>query len=371
MSKQDTFDFPPYKTFKKGLSTVSDFEALSDCAYGVTLQLLFRNPRERLVDIPFPDFTHDQMSYSMADQVIEDVKMLCEWITLNEYAVRTGETLNEAKDKASNDLLGHVLRDPDSKEEIIIWPQDYNNRPLDKLPTPGQKLFAVQVSTTAGHPVELEVDDPEQFEKVQNILLKHAHSIGNPDEVIDRSREVLFRACFLLRWTVLEDFMRNTIHELFRKHPDKIVSQKSSAKPILSYEDVMNLSNNFSSIDALSEALIERQILQSESESKSVPGLIYFLKTSFDFNDDPFKAWYVLNGQRYETDHNSLIEIKEVRNAVIHNDGHVTPDFLSNFPRVPHRENMIVIDEAYNNKSSLIIKSIAFRIADLIVQGKY
>ncbi len=370
-SKKKSLDFQPYTIFSREFSRINEFEELSDCAYGVTLQLMFCTPREELANIQLPEFIHDQMSFSMADHVVEGIEVSCEWITLDEYALRSGESLNEVKNKVSNKLLGHVLRNPDSNEEIVIWPQDYKNRPLDQLPIPGKKLFKVKVSITADHPLELELDNPKKFDKVQNILLKHAHSIGNSDEVIDRSREVLFRACFLFHWTLFEDFIRKTIHEMFKKHPKKIASQKSSAKPILSYEDIRHLSNNFSSIDDLSEALVERQILQTESESKSVNSLIYFLRTTFNFKEDPFKAWYVLKGQRHETDHDSLIEIKEVRNALIHNGGSVTPDFLSRFPKVPHRDNMIIIDEAYNQKCSLIIKSIAFRITDLIVRDKY
>ena len=183
------------------------------------------------------------------------------------------------------------------------------------------------------------------------------------------AREMLYRSCFLLNWTLFEVFLRSTIHELFRMHPHMLALGNRANKPVISYADVVCLSESFSSLDALRHAMVEKQIDQNEGQS--LHSLINFLKSEFRFESDPYKAWYVFYGQGYETDYNTLIEIKKVRNALIHDGGAVSDDFMLSCPNISYRDGSIIIDEDYYLKAKLVLRSIAYGIANSIVLKKY
>jgi len=210
------------------------------------------------------------------------------------------------------------------------------------------------------------------FDEVQRTFLKLAHSMGKPEEVGERAKEVLYRSCLVLRWTAFEAFLHSAIYDLFRSHPHKLAEDSMAKRPSMSYADIISMLEQFTSIEALHAALVEPQIEQSAAEGQSVHGLINLLKSSFAFHDDPYEAWYVLRGQRYETDYNTLLEeIKEVRNTLVHEGGYACKGFFERFPNVPHRDNQIVIDDTYNTKTALVFGSVAYKIAHSVVQRKY
>ncbi|NOS68333.1 MAG: hypothetical protein HOP33_00165 [Verrucomicrobia bacterium] len=371
MNVDKQFAFPPYQSFKRNLKQIDEFSELSELAYGLTLQLLFRHPKEDLSKIHIPKPRREDLSFCMDDRKIESIDVSCEWITLDDYANRTGTENSLVGDLAAKGMLGPVQQHPTSGKQIVIWPKEKQVLPLAELPQVGKKTFSVKVSLTAQAPLNMDVEDMSQFENVQKSFLHLAHSMGKPDEVGDRSKEMLHRSCFLLRWTVFEVFLRTTIHEMFRRHPEKLGKLKRAQKPTLSYSKIMSLSNAFSSVELLREALVEEQIKQSESEGDSIHGLINLLKSDFGFKEDPYQAWFVMRGQRNECDYNTLMEIKEVRNALIHNDGNVASEFFDRFPNVPKRDKQLIVDEAYDTKASLVFRSVAFRITDLINRKLY
>jgi hypothetical protein len=69
--------------------------------------------------------------------------------------------------------------------------------------------------------------------------------------------------------------------------------------------------------------------------------------------------------------YNTLLEIKEVRNALLHEGGHVSPDFFERFPKVPQRDNLIIIDQTYGRKADLVFLGMAYKIADSVVHQRY
>lgn len=371
MSKNE-IDFPPYNKFKKDIKLVENFEKLSILAYSLTLQLLFRHPKEELSEFVIPDLNDkEKWSYSPGDMQIKDIVLTSQWITLEEYSRRVEEDLDIIIQKASLGELGPQAEHPDTREKIVIWPPGYSKLSIDELPEPGVAEIQVNATVDPKQSFNFKVEDLDQFDTVQKTILRLAHSVGNPNEANDRAREILYRVCLLLRWTIFEIFLRNTIHELFRRHPNIIVSKREAKKPSLSYENIMELSENFTSIQSLYTKLVEREIEQSESEDHSVHGLINLLKDSFKFARDPYKTWYILNGKRFDVGYTTLLEIKEIRNVLMHKDGLVDSDLILRFPNLPHRENMIFLDDEYNTKSLLIMKSIAFNIARLIQDENY
>jgi hypothetical protein len=307
----------------------------------------------------------------MADVKAESAEVSCEWISLKECANRTGKSLNEITTNAAKGLLGPLQKHPETGEDIVVWPTEKRGIPPEQLPEPGKKTFKVKVLITARAMIGLDNESLDGFEQTQKTYLRLAHSIGKPEEVTDRAVEMLNSSCFLLRWTMFEEFLRTSIHELFQKHPNKLAYCVKAEKPSISYKDVVELSDNFTSLDSLRDAIIERQIKQGEDEGKSVHGLINLLKSEFGFLEDPYKVWYVLEGQKYESDYRSLIEIKEVRNVIIHNGGKVADEFTRKFPNVPLRNYQIIINDTYGMKAGLVITSIAYKIANIVTRGKY
>ncbi len=148
-------------------------------------------------------------------------------------------------------------------------------------------------------------------------------------------------------------------------------TQSRAKKASVSFADVVDISQEFASLDSLQEALVEREIDHSEAEGQSVHGLINLLKNSFKFETDPYQAWYVIRGKRHTTDYNTLLEVKDVRNALLHNDGQVNGDFMQQFPNVPYRNGELIIDDTYYLKANLVLRSIAYRIADAVTSEKY
>ena len=338
-------------------------------AYCITQQLLFRHTKDDLSGIVLPYAPLKDLSYGMGDQEITSLDLLCEWVTLDEYVNRASTSLEEVSKQASEGLLGPIQHHPKTGEEILLWPPESQKLPLKQLPEPWNKRFVGTRNITGR--TSWNLDDTNRFDEVQKTFLKFAHSIGKPEEVSERAKEALFRSCLVLRWTAFEVFLRSAIHDLFRKHPHKLAESSGAKRPSMSYADIVSMSEQFTSVEALQTALVERQIEQSETEGQSIHGLINFLKSSFVFDNDPYKAWYVLNGQRHETDYNTLLEIKEVRNALVHEGVYACEEFFERFPDVPRRDNQIVIDSTYSIKTTLVFESVAYNIANSVVQRKY
>lgn len=371
MNDQDPQSFAPYKRFISNLKAIDEFEELVDISLGLTQQLLFRFPKEHVKSFKPPLPEREELSFCMADQEVHSVELSCEWITLPEYAERTGTELPSVEEQAFVGNLGPVQNHPKTSEQIVIWPPEKRSLPPERLPKPGKKTFSVKLSVKARAPLSVDVDDMTQFERTQKTFLRLAHSIGKPEEVADKAQGILYRSCFLLTWTVFEVFLRSSVHALFRMHPPILAIGNRAKKASVSYADVVDLSQEFTSLDSLQQALVEREIEHSEAEGQSVHGLINLLKTSFRFETDPYKAWYVVRGERHETDYNTLLEVKEVRNALVHDGGQVDNDFMQRFPNVPCRDQTVIIDETYHLKAHLVLRSIAYRIADAVVCGKY
>jgi len=364
-------DFAPYSRFISNLSAIDKFEKLSKISFGLTQQMLFRFPMEDVKKFTLPMPERKDLSFCIADQEVDSVELSCEWISLQDCAERSGIDLSLIEEQALLGDLGPVQSHPKTSEKLVIWPPGKRRLPPAELPEPGKKIFHVKVSVKASAPLGLDVNDMSQFEDTQNTFLQLAHSIGKPEQVVDKAQEMLFRSCFLLRWTIFEVFLRSSVHGLFRKHPQVLAAANRARKASVSFSDVVDLSQQFTSLKSLQEALVEREIEHSEAVGQSVHGLINLLKSSFEFETEPYEAWYVISSERHTTDYNTLLELKEVRNALVHEGGQVSVDFRQQFPNVPYRNGEVIINDTYHLKMHLVLRAIAYRIADTVTRGKY
>jgi hypothetical protein len=361
--------FTPYQLYLAVRSQIDEFASLSEYSYGLAQQLLFKHPKDSVRLTPIRKPSLKDLSYSMADQQIEKVELSCEWVTLQEYAEREATTLEEVTAAAEADNLG-PLRARKDGTKCILWPSDYHSADESHWPELGKKKYAVQLKVTAKAPYETEPSNLELFEETQREYLRLAHALGNPSKVTERARELLNRSIFLLEWITFEVFLRATIQELTRRHP-KVLASGKRGKDNISLEEVIKLSNGLSDVTLLRDNLANREIERQEHGGESVHGLLNLLKSQFNFKSDPYSAWYVLNGKRKRSTYKELLELKDIRNLLVHDAGRASSEFQNSYPAIPVRNGVVVIDDQFSLRASLVLRSIAYLVAKIISSGQY
>ena len=363
--------FEPHLIYRQNQKKIEDFADLTSLSYGLTQQLLFKHPKDKLLKIDLPPPQKEELSFSMANQEFISTEMVCGWLSFSEYAEKCNLVLEIVEREANEGKLGPILKHPETEKDIIFYPPEMQSKPLSALPEPGKYRFKVTMEAKASAPLTLDPANMDEFEQTQRTYLYLAHSLGKSDEVAIRAEEMLYQSCFLLQWTIFEVFLRSTIQELINRYPSKIAAGNRGKKSTLNYEEILEMTNKLSSIENLRDSLIQREIERLQAGSESVHGLINFLKSEFHFKNDPYEAWYVVKGQRQVTHYTDLMELKDVRNALIHDGGTPLELFFTTYPDVPKRDNTIMVDKEYYQKAVLILGSIAFLIADNIDEEMY
>jgi hypothetical protein len=131
MSEKNAIEFVPYRKFRESQSAIDELEQLTDLAYGITQQLLFRHVKDDLSDTVIPEPPLKDLSFCMGDREIESVHLSCEWVTLDEHASRASTSLQEVSRQASEGLLGPMQHHPKTGEEILLWPPETQKQPLE------------------------------------------------------------------------------------------------------------------------------------------------------------------------------------------------------------------------------------------------
>lgn len=363
--------FTPYRIYRINIQQIIDFEQITKLSYGIAQQLLFRYPQETLSNLKLPKPQINQLSYTPADLTVTGVEEKCRWVNLDEYADFSGKTLDEIQKQVDANQLGPIEKHPESGETLIIYPEAFHALPRAQLPEIGKKKYCVSLKTKATVSIEFDALDTTNFEATQQQFLHLAHAVGKPTEVGERAEEMLYRSCLILYWTAFEVFIRSTVHELFRQHPEVIASGKRGKSNTITYEELLNLSCRFSDAEALRASLVERAIEREESEGRSVHGLINLLKSEFRFEDDPYSSWYVLNGERQKTTYTELMMVKDTRNALLHDAGQPNSELFAKYPVVPSRDGNIAITQDFYKRCSLTLDSISYKIANIVEKGRY
>ncbi|MBM6383100.1 MAG: hypothetical protein JSY10_03780 [Paenibacillus sp.] len=359
--------FQPYQVFQSNKRLIEEFENLTHISYGLAQQLLNKYPKEEILPLDESKIDEKQLSYTPADVKVDEFEVICRWINYNEYASKLEITDFEEfmKDVVSG-KYGPIETHPNTGEQLLIWPMEYSQSSIEDLPEPGKMKMKVKMEVSATSTIDLDPKDTQNFEGVQKEFIKLAHSIGEIDEINTRASEMLYRSCYLLRWVAFESFLRDSIYELYRSNPKSVLLSKNRKGNKISYEDLLMMSDEFRSIEALLENMIEKEIQQQESEGKSIHGLINFLKEEFLNKQDPYVSNYVYKGESKKTHYTDLIMLKDTRNVLMHEAGYYSPNFISSYPDIPTRDGMVIITSEFYLKAKLIIDSIAHRITDLI-----
>jgi hypothetical protein len=358
-------EFAPYDSYVIRSNQLTEFIQLTSTSYKLAQQLLFSTPDDQLVDVKPRVMKPTEWSYSMADvKQIGSVTMRAGWLQYAEYAEHEGVTPEEIKKRAESGQLGTIKVHSSDGAPIILWPPEAH-RPEDfRVPEPGSYSFVVtqQMTVTVDDEREFDLSDPHQLEEARTYYLRLAHALGQADEVAARAEEILFRAAFLLQWGSFETFLRETIEYLLSKYPQVII-QSVGKKTTLSYEQIFEMSGQLSSIDDLRRDLIDLEIQRLRAGGRSIHGQINFLKSAFHFKDDPYKAWYVVKGERREATYETLLAIKGRRNVLVHEAEPMQDEATTRaFDKVTQEEYF---------EAQLALRSVAYSIAFSVHNEKF
>jgi hypothetical protein len=330
-----------------------------------------RHPKDALSAVEMPPLKKKELSFSMADVEVKSVGLKCTWLIIPAYSEKLGIAVEEVEKAASDGSLGPIAVHPETGNQLIIWPPEFQTYAIADLPEPGKSKFKSEVSISATASVEVDEEQQENFEDTQKKLLALAHAVGETDDLGTKAETMLFQSSFLLQWTAFEVFVRETIHELYKRHPGKLCKGQKGTAVSLSYADVFEMSESFSSINELRESIVNREIEKHKKDSASISGLINFLKAEFKFEEDPYSAWYVIEGDLRSARFEKVAEIKDVRNSLIHDAGREVAELLELYPHLVTREGDLIVSKSYYAEAVYVLRSIAFSIAKSIRSGKY
>jgi hypothetical protein len=349
--------FPPFSTYDRSTNEIDTFVRFTENAYLLSWHLMELNPRDSLPKrpTPKPQDLLSNASYTPADTVVKDVELVCEWVTYEEYCTREKLEIRMVAEAAERGEYGPIKRQPNTDEPIILWPPSSQQDPKAQDLEPDKKSFRVTAERTMVVSDDLEIGQKENAEAVQDTLLSLAHAYGPDETSRSRALKTLFSSGLLLQWTAFEEFLRDTVAYMLRKHPTKISDKKKS----VSYEELVALTQEFGSIEALQDALIQKEIDLLRAGGQSVQGLINFLKREFCLEKDPYAVTYIFAGQRLENGFADLLEVKDLRNVIAHNGAAESP--------IPDDEDL----DAMYLRSRLLMRSIAYSISRSVSDEKY
>ncbi len=318
------------------------------------------------IKIPRPDLKES----SMIPRAVrpKGVRLVRGWVTYEEYSKESGLEIHQVEEAARNGKLGPSTVIPETGENALFWPPEEHSKTLSELPPPTKKKRYTVTMEAEAH---ISLKGEWEGEKTKETFLKLASSHGDPEESSNNALALLRQVCFIQEWTSFEVYIRDVVASLLRKHPEKIAASGRGKKILMSTDEVIELSQGFTSIEELRERMVQREIERRQAEGQSVHGLINFLKDEFRFKRDPYCEPYILRGKRMTTHYNDITEIKDVRNALLHDGGLVPKSFLETRPRVPHDSGEILINEDYYLTSVLVLRSIALGIAESLSMNQY
>lgn len=344
--------FMPYAAYMRNYRSINRFTQLTAVSYGLTWDMLKQNPETSLPPVEFDKNPSLKMSYGLADRSVESVTRKYGWVSLVEYSEKENLPVEAVISLAESGDLGRIELHPDTGEKIVIWPSQYKNDPeVGKLDI-GGSVFEAKVVM----PISLTQVMPEGAADLQMNLLQAAHIIGAGGESQSDATRVLFQSGILLQWTAFEVFLRDTVAHVFRQFPNKLGKMKRE----LGYDDLVKLSNGFSSINSVMDALIEREIDALRSGGLSANGLINYLKKEFHFDRDPYKVTYVFQGEEVAASFGDLNKVREARNALIHEGAAESWESDDLEFRVAYEKSRLLMSSiAYNLSNSLFRKRYA------------
>ena len=281
-------------------------------------------------------------SYTAASSSFDkdDIKLVCEWIDLEEYSRREKMTIDEVKRQLQEGKLGKVHKR--NSKEFVIWPKEYQFS--KDLPEFGKKKFSIKVQQRRAAPIG--VDNKEDLTALVKLQYKDI------EKSADVAKDMLNRETFLLYWSLFEHYIQQIAVQLFELYPEKVLANKT----------IFDQSSKLTDIRELRDYIMGTVIGSTGGESKdTVYKTIEFIKNCFMMkDDDPYKAWYVIDDEKKWTSYYDLNEIRLIRNAMTHNRGHINKQLeKSTLITSVNDDGTIVVDDKLLNSEKLILEAVA------------
>jgi hypothetical protein len=343
-------EFPPYATYLHAEGEAHDFVQLSKIGLDLADHLLFVTPQSSLrpSGIKPPSDPLREASFSMGDVDVREIDLEQGWLPFPEYAKQAGLAVTDVERDASAGLLGRVERTKRG-EPLVLWPPEARELPESDQVRPGTWRFTATAEVRAQLPSRLDPHDDVAHE-----YLRLAHALGDPAIVKPQAEAMLFRTGLLLQWTAFEVFVRHLTLTLLRRHP-WLLAEEPYAPDKLTLAQVMKSSRGLTSMAAL------RKDLLLKVGDIGIHSLLEGLRQRFNFEHDPFTAWFQITGQRRSGSFADLIRLKERRNDLVHE-------------RLPARDELDKVPsvtEAEYDTARLRLRAVAYSFANSVVKQKY
>ena len=362
-------DFAPFAKFMENKDLLTKHLMASELAFGLAVASLADTELQgsKINDPKIVARRPD--SYTDADLSV-GVTRLYGWVNLEEYAELTGEKLIAVQEDARAGKLGDVEKHPKLGCEIVFWPKEKRRKKKAQSLALGMSVFSARVGKPAAFQMSFDTDDHELLSKIRSHIIHVGREVlGEPHEVFNEAKELMYRSSLLNLWTAFEAFIREAIGELVKRHPSALTNLPNGKRPALSYENVIALSHDFTDINALRNAIVSAEVARVEAGGQGVHGLINLLKSTFAWKQDPYVRKFTQEGRVCTTSYADLMEIKDVRNVLSHQQTILSVG-LQGSGKLRTREGQIALEAESFNWAALVLTAVAHGISDDILEGR-
>lgn len=341
-----------YRNYKKELKIAEKFYTITSYSYDLCTSL-------KDEDISFdpkllggrPD--KNQSSYTPAEVEYNSV-LSCEWVSLSDFSKREKLKYDDVEAKAENGEYGEVVENDGQK--YIIWPTEYQFS--DEKPEFGKKLFSVEVKQKIAVTKEISGENLKGFIKTY---------FKDLDKTTSDAQEILNRETFLLYWSAFEQYVKQMALVLFELFPEEVFKNKKYGKETMSLLDIYVQSKKFTDISELSSYILGTIIGNSAQGNKdSISKTIQFIRDCFmEKSDDPYTLWYVFHGERCQTSFIDVDNIRNIRNALVHENGGVSGELKSN-SLYEEKNGTIFISNDTLERELFILKTVGYNLFNCV-----
>ena len=337
-----------YENYKKELSIAQRFYMVTCCSYDLCTTLSDEDIRfapRVLGNKP----NRKECSYSPAEAEYKPI-LLCEWVTMLEYSHREKLSFEEVEKNAKKGVYGEVVND--EEQAFIIWPSKYQFS--DKKPKFGKKLYSVEIKQNVKVKAEILDEDLKGYIKTAFKDLNKATS---------EAQEILNRETYLLYWSAFEQYVKQMALVLFEIFPDEVFKNKKYGKETMSLLDIFVQSKKFTDMSELRDYILNTIIgLAAQGNKDSISKTIQFIRDCFvEKSKDPYVMWYVYKGERYQTSYVDIDNIRNIRNALVHENGKMS-DRLADNSLITEQSDTVIISEELLEREFLILETIGYSL---------
>jgi len=340
-----------YNEYQKELKVIEEFYELTIGTYEIC-STITKAPRDFCLEKFSEAFKDCNVSYCPADINVESVELLCEWVSIKEYASRYDIDESIVISMCNNGKCGPVIEKNGKK--YIVWPKEHQND--INLPPVDKKKFRTRIARNQQISVEMDNE--------QDMIAFMQRRFRNIEKVTENAKMTLNRETFLLYWTAFEQYIAQIAFVLFEIYPEEVFKNRKYSKDTMSYLMIYEQSKKLTDIAELRQYILDSIISKANSGNKnSVNKTIQFISDCYMSKDiDPYKSYYIYKNERIDIDFSMLDEIRRVRNVLVHERGKIDVCINSFNIFVKTVDGCIIVDDDMLSKVHLILKAIGFNI---------